>query len=715
MNEKIKFKKLFNFRPLFFIFIIGVLCIYFSFELTNSLFYLFFFIVPLAFLIFVAVKKRYALLVFSAIFFLSSSLYTYFFLSNYNDNTFSNTTVTITAKIEKITDVNDNFYYLTLSNATVLLEDNTSSALGGNVSVGVNVYDTEQFALSIHSQIVFSCRLSCIEIKDEFGNLGTFYLKWNIKYETNSVNYTSITFLKDDSNLIEKFQSYNKSLLIENLGETRGNLVYSILYGDKSSTSAEILELFSFAGVIHVLSVSGLHVALIVMLLIFLLNKTHLKEYVKFIITLCFLLCFCTICSFSSSVLRASIMALVVILAGMFHSKSDILNSISLAGILILLFSPTSIFDLGFQMSFASVFGIILIALSAKFAIKSKKIYAFLLPILTTISAELMILPILATYYGFVPTWSILFNLVVLPIFSIMYSLLFVVNFFVLIFPFLSFLYVAPKALLDIILFIISLVGLLPANKILTPEISLVSTMIFYFSFLILSKYFLLNISHKTLLASTLFFIFILTIFLGSIPASSSQNYFKFYEFESSLGTLFATKQSKFYLVEPDLNNSKEIAEELEKMNISTLSGIIMLSNSNFESTKVYRYLWDFSPKIYLPKNSTHEAGLLSLGFETMCNDDQKIVVDDFFAIKYFDFDASPFALCLEIHSEKVVFFIANTTLSQTLKTFISTNFDYTLNCAKLLESEYCFEWTDEIDANSYYFNSTSDQLYLVD
>lgn len=714
MYEKRKFKKIVNFRPLFFIFLIGVLCIYLSFGLTNSPLYLFFFIVPLTFLIFVAVKKRYALLIFSAIFFISSSFYTYFFLSNYNDNSFSNTSVAITAKIEKITYVNDNFYYLTLSNATVLLSDNSSSTLDGNVSVGVNVYDTEEFSLPINSQVAFSCRLSSTDIKDENGEIDTFFLKWNIKYETNSVNYTTITFLKDDSSLIEKFQSYNKTLLVENLGETKGNFIYGILYGDRSSTSTEIVDMFAFAGVVHILSVSGLHVALIVMLLIFFLNKLRLKEYVKFIIVFSFLLCFCTLCSFSSSVLRASIMALVVLLAGMYSRKNDILNSISFAGILILFFSPTSIFDIGFQMSFASVFGIILVAFSAKFAIKSKKVYRILLPVLITISAQLLILPVIATYYGFVPTWSILFNIIVLPIFSIMYSLLFVSNILVLIFPFLSFLYVFPNALLDIILYIVSLVNLLPLNKILTPEISLVSTVIFYASFLLLSKYFVLCFSHKIFLTSTLFFVFILTVFLGSLPARSSQNILTFYEQESSMGTLFATKQSKYYLIEPDLSSCYEIAKELEKLNISTLSGIIMFTNSSFESTKVYRYLSKFSPTIYLPKNSTHKAGLTSLGFETICNDDQKMIVDDFFAIKYFNYDSSPFALLVEIKSEKVVFFKENSTFGHALEYYISLNFDYVINCAKILQANYCLEWTNEIDANSYYFNSTSKQVYPI-
>ncbi len=90
------------------------------------------------------------------------------------------------------------------------------------------------------------------------------------------------------------------------------------------------------------------------------------------------------------------------------------------------------------------------------------------------------------------------------------------------------------------------------------------------------------------------------------------------------------------------------------------------------------------------------------------------MIVDDFFAIKYVEYNSSPFALLMEIHSEKLVFFISSVSFSQSLKTFISTNFDYTINCAKILQSEYSTQWIDEVEAQSYLFNSTSRQHYVV-
>ncbi len=714
MDKKIESKKIINFRPLFFIFIIGAFCIYFSFLSTNSPFYLFLFTLPLAFLLYVTLKQRYLLLVFSTLFFVFISIFTFFHISNFNDGNFSNTPVLLTAKIEKVTFVNDNFYYLTLSNGSVLLQNNSTQKLNGNVSVGVNVYDTDDFSLTQFSQIAFQTHLSSIDVKDENGELNTFFLKWNIRYETGNTSLSAITFLKDDSTLIEKFQTYNKTLLMENFGETKGGLVFHILYGDKSSSPKEIVEQFAFAGVVHVLSVSGLHVGLIVFLLMFFLSKLHLKDHTKFIIITIFLSLFCTFCSFSPSVVRASIMALIVVTSTIFSRKNDLLNSLSFAGIIILLFNPLYLFDAGFQMSFASIFGIILIAFSLKFIIKNKKTYSFLLPVFCTIAAQLMILPIIATIYGYIPTWSILFNLIILPLFSLMYPLLFVINIIVAVFPFFSFLYLFPSAFLDVILFIVSRVSLLPFNLIYTPKISVTSTIILFSAIYFASKYVVLKLSIKSIISIFLLSIFALTISISSFSAVCSSNFFTFYESESCLGTLFATQKSQFYLIEPDLNRSKEIAEELERLKIKKLDGVFMLTHSNFESTKVHRYLFDFSPTIYLPQGSIHQAGLSSMNFETQILSNEKLVVNEIFSIRNVEYDSSPLALIFEIQTSKIVFFSKDIVMNVDLKNYISINFDYEILCVKIEQSENYEEWRTEIAALNFFFNSSSKQSFVI-
>lgn len=714
MDKRERVIKFFNFRSLFFVFVIGALCIYFSFHLSSSLYNLIFFVVPLGFLVYVATRKQYALLMFSAIFFLSTSLFTSLYITNYVDKNYSNTPVHITAKIVKITDVNDNFYYLTLSNATVIHENNTTAKISGNISVGVNVYDSdEQFDLPLFAQIAFSARLSGVGAKDEFGNPNVLFLKWNIKYETNAVNYTSISFLKDDSSLIEKFQGYNRGLLVGNFGEEKGDLMYCLLYGDRTSSIDGYVEVFSYAGVVHVLSVSGLHVALIVFLLIFFLKRFRLCERTRFLIVLCFLVVFCTLCSFSAPVIRSSIMSLILLVSSMFLHKNDAFNAISFAGILILLFSPLSVFDVGFQLSFASVFGIILTINSIKLIIKNRRTYLILLPIFTSLSAQLMILPIISNSFGVVPTWSIFFNIIILPLFSLMYSILFVTNILAVICPFLWILYTIPSALLDVILFIVSFVRYLPANTFTLPNITLFSTIIFYFIFLVASKYVVVRLFGKIALSVTLVFVLAFSMFLSSLPLIRFQNLLKFYESESSFGTLLCTKQNKYYLIEPKLNYGKQIADELKRLNIFKLSAVILLTNENFQSAQVNKYLGDFSPEIYLQAGNIHDVGLSAFGFVTHKIGADKTIVDETFAIKYFDYNSSPFALSLEFMSRRIVFLVGDTVIDSNLQNFITTNFDYTINCARIIGGDSA-QWRGEIVAQNYFFDSQSRLQYLL-
>jgi ComEC/Rec2-related protein len=711
-----------NFRALFFIFLIGVLCIYFSFRLSfSSPLNLLFFIFPLGFLALLGFKKKFVLLVFSVIFFTAGSLGTFFYFKNYNDTSFSNTPVTLTGKIEKVTAVSNNFYYLTLSNISVVREDETFSTLNGCVSTGVYATDEEQTELALNSQIVFATTLSGVSATDEDGTLNNFYLKWNIRYQTDTLSFVDVTNLGDASTLIEKLQTYNRTLLVDNFGETKGNLLYSVLYGDKSFTDSEILSLFSYSGVIHILSVSGLHVGLLVFLLMLFLNKTSLKDYLKFIIVALFLFSFCLLTNFSSSTIRASIMSLVVILSMLFERKNDYLNSISFAGILILLFHPTSLFDVGFQMSFASVFGIILVANSARVFIKSEKLFKILSPILTTLGAELMLFPIIANVYGVVPVWSVLFNLVVLPVFSVMYSILFIVNILVVAMPFLSFLYFLPNALLDVVLFIVSAVSYLPANIVSVPAVSIFATAIYYATFFVISKYVVISAGQKVTLAVAMLLVFCTIVVFGALPATSSQNIFTFYESESCLGTLFATDQNKFYLVEPDLYDSYSISKQLEKLNISKLSGIIMLTNSSFESAEVYEYLADFSPAFYLPSNSTHNASLSAFGFSTTRdgNTAEKIVVDDYFCIEYsyYNYNSvsyTPLGLTIEIQTQKIVFLNAKLTLNENLQNSIQTNFDYCVNCVRMIDREDSADWRQAFCAEQYYFDSSTAKSFVV-
>ena len=141
-------------------------------------------------------------------------------------------------------------------------------------------------------------------------------------------------------------------------------------------------------------------------------------------------------------------MAICLLLSKLFSRKYDPLNALSLAGIILLALSPMSLFSTGFQLSFCATFGIIF--LSRLFnLVHFKNSFAQELwnAIRITISAQMGVAPLIFYYFGWISAWSILANLLLVPLFTLFYTVLFAVNFFVVVCPQLQVIAKVPEAI----------------------------------------------------------------------------------------------------------------------------------------------------------------------------------------------------------------------------------------------------------------------------
>ena len=171
------------------------------------------------------------------------------------------------------------------------------------------------------------------------------YIKKNIKYKLTT--YDVIKYGKDKS-LKVILQEKIKENLALGLDNDKTNLMYSALFGDKTELNPMIKDSFSDSGVAHLLAVSGLHVGIIVGVLMGILKLFKCNKYAKFIIILLFLIFYCYLCGWSASIVRATIMTIILLGAPLLLSEYDTLSSISLAGIIILLITPSALFDISF-------------------------------------------------------------------------------------------------------------------------------------------------------------------------------------------------------------------------------------------------------------------------------------------------------------------------------------------------------------------------------
>ena len=201
----------------------------------------------------------------------------------------------------------------------------------------------------------------------------------------------------------------------------------TLILGYRSDLSAETLDTYAKTGTLHALSVSGMHVGLIYMILNWLLSfldkRTGFKV-LKMIVTLLLIWAYSLLTGFSPSVLRSALMLSVFIIAKAFNKTTNSYNIIAFAAFCLLLYNPFLIWDVGFQLSFLAVFGLIYL---------QPKIYAWL-PLKNpwsgkiwnaaamSIAAQLATYPLSIYYFHTFPIFFLFSNLfIMLPAALIMY------------------------------------------------------------------------------------------------------------------------------------------------------------------------------------------------------------------------------------------------------------------------------------------------------
>lgn len=210
--------------------------------------------------------------------------------------------------------------------------------------------------------------------------------------------------------------------ILKNIKEYPG-LFLGILIGKKDYIDENIEEEFRKSGISHVLAVSGAHVACIISIVVFILNKVSehykLKKFILGIIILLFFF----IVGNSPSILRTIIMSILVIISKLIYRKSNVYNNLGLSGIITLIINPYYITDLGFLLSYLATFGILLFDKDLENLLnrpKDKNLYQKLKTyILNTsilsISANLCIIPIIAYNSNAICLSFIITNLFISP------------------------------------------------------------------------------------------------------------------------------------------------------------------------------------------------------------------------------------------------------------------------------------------------------------
>ena len=216
----------------------------------------------------------------------------------------------------------------------------------------------------------------------------------------------------------------NKLLSIieqNNIADNEAAVLSALIIGYKDKLDASIVRAYSSSGAMHVLAVSGLHVGIIYILIssaLFFLDKIKHGIIFKTIFVLLFLWAFTFITGLSPSVLRASTMFSFVTIGKAFNRNTNIYNTLAASAILLLLINPFMITEVGFQLSYFAVIGIVTYQKSLYDIIEVKNKLLDKIWQLSTVSiaAQISTFPLGLLYFHQFPNYFFLSNLIVIPL-----------------------------------------------------------------------------------------------------------------------------------------------------------------------------------------------------------------------------------------------------------------------------------------------------------
>lgn len=219
-------------------------------------------------------------------------------------------------------------------------------------------------------------------------------------------------------------------------------IVKAMLVADKSTLDKNIKKLYSENGIAHIMAISGVHVAIIGMTLYGFLRKLKIGRLISGTFSIAIIILYGIMTGMSFSTERAVIMLILSIAAEYFGRKTDAPTSMGFAMIIMVLGNPYVILDAGFQLSFAAITGVTVVAPQLRKLLrmfkcfikeadekkkqKHKKIISLRKMIIKLIDALVVGIasfitttPVIIYYYYQFPPYSILINLIVIPLVSL--------------------------------------------------------------------------------------------------------------------------------------------------------------------------------------------------------------------------------------------------------------------------------------------------------
>lgn len=490
----------FNYRPLCLVFLGLIGGSLFAFFITRAtLITIVALVISLLIFIFFAIRnKNLCIILIPLIALVIGSVYFNFKIYTFNKPVISETPTLIETRIYSLK--KEKTCYITAYSDSVKFNNKTV-----NTNLFLIIFDTNNLfdGIDVGSVISFSPNKflkTDLMYYETPNSTDTFeHLKYTVYVDINDV-----TLLGNNKTLAEKIKFNIKDNLTFGLTNENVELIYSAMFGEKQQLSDNQYNAYKTSGVAHLLAVSGLHVGIIAMIINFILRLVKIEGWWKFSIVAILLLLYTYICGFSNSILRATIMSLVLIGAPLVFREYDSFSAISLAGIIVFAINPLMAFSVGAIMSFSCVIGIALFNKSFTAVMRKLKFPKWLSDSLSlSLSAVVILLIIMAYYFQTINIISLVANIIIIPLFTICFAFSMIIGLISLILPVVSYALVPINYFINFINQLIIIFSNLLFTNIGTVGISFIAIYAYLALMIFMSRFCTAKVSHKTILCTT--------------------------------------------------------------------------------------------------------------------------------------------------------------------------------------------------------------------
>ena len=250
-------------------------------------------------------------------------------------------------------------------------------------------------------------------------NYPAYLLARGVEYQ---VSFADVTVKSSgDGSLIFSTLFYIKHMLMRSielvLEEPYAGLGEGLLLGVKQALGEDLESVFRTSGIIHIVVLSGYNVMLVVAFMLYLLSFVFRKR-VRILFGLLAVVAFALLVGLSATVVRASIMAGLLLFADFLGRQYDLTRALLFAATVMVFLNPyLLVYDIGFQLSFMATLGLILVApLFESFITDGFSKLQLKDFFISTLATQIAVLPLLAYHIGEVSLVAVIVNVLVLPL-----------------------------------------------------------------------------------------------------------------------------------------------------------------------------------------------------------------------------------------------------------------------------------------------------------